>query len=160
MVWSIISLLVIFVHALMCLYFIQDPFRPLHSQYGCWSHGWQDGWDWSRAAGVSPSWLDHLQELVQTWGRLCHTRTLCYGGSGSLLGYSTCWSLCMCNVGIWAPTNWLKTALYLYWVLCWLSGCNEFDGLKHGQLPQRVSLVGSLPGSQHKQFAVTNACSF
>lgn len=99
MIWSISSLPVTFVKVLMCLYFIQDPFRPFHSQHGSWSHGWQDGWDWSRAAGISPSRLDHLQELVQTWGRLCHTGTLCYGGSSGLLGYSTCWSL----VCAWIP---------------------------------------------------------
>lgn len=24
---------------------------------------------------------------MQAWGRLCHTRAVCYGGSSSLLGY-------------------------------------------------------------------------
>lgn len=136
-----ISLLIIFVSALMLLYFIQDSFRPFHSQYGCWSHGWQDGWNWSRAAGLSPSWLDHLQELVQTWGRLRHPRTLCYGGSGSLLGYSTCWSLCMSNSNIWEPTNCLSGYCICVRFHADGSECNRCGGLKHGKLLQRVTPV-------------------
>lgn len=61
-----------------------DSFRPLHPQHGCRSHGRPDGGNRCRAAGLPSPWLDHLQELVQAWSRLCHTRTLCDGGSCSL----------------------------------------------------------------------------
>lgn len=121
-----------FASALMLLYFIQDSFRPFHSQYGCWSHGWQDGWNWSRAVGLSPSWLDHLQELVQTWGRLRHARTLCYGGSGCLLGYSTCWSLCMGNTTTWEPTKCLSGYCVCVRFHAGVSECNNVTGWSMG----------------------------
>lgn len=157
-------ILVIFVKVLMCLYFIQDPFRPLHSQHGCWSHGWQDGWDWSRAAGISPSWLDHLQELVQTWGRLRHTGTLCHGGSGSLLGYSTCWSLARAWITLMfgdlqivyegfvfvlgamlAFLDVIEVEIKMWWAKAWAASSN--------------GLSSDLPGKQQQRLAVTSAYS-